>query len=127
MFPKTLYQFPQSAGKPFKPSNGTEGEIWMEKFCYQCIHERWSHHQNEDGGKCEILTNGLIGEQPKEWMFSENGWPVCTEWKFFDWGNDKDGFNEPPPPEPYDPNQLVFPFIIDEICEIRQEVFEDFS
>jgi len=113
--------------KPYRPSNGTEGMIFMEHFCFECIHEKFSHTQNQADLKCEIMTNSMIYDldesgYPKEWIRNEREEPLCTEWKHWDWGNDRDGWNEPPPPEVYDPNQLVMPFIIDEICKVKEEL-----
>lgn len=43
-----------------RPSNGTEGEAWMEAWCRTCKKD-----VNED---CPIVLTGLIGEvDPPEW------------------------------------------------------------
>ncbi len=126
MTPEVLYQFKDCAGELFRPPNGTDGMIFSEAFCEQCIHERWIHHQDEnrEKDKCEIWSNVLIfdvsdNEYPPEWIFNEEGWPVCTNWQKFDWGDDHDGWNEPPEPpyEPQDPNQLMLFSIADDILE----------
>lgn len=121
-FPEVLYKFPHCAGKPFIPSNGTEGDMFMEEFCFQCIHERWTHRQKEDRDedKCGIMNRALLydtkdPEYPKEWVFTAEGWPVCTSWKKFDWGTRDDPHEPPPPPEPEDPRQLMMPFDITEL------------
>jgi len=111
-------------GRKYRPSNGTEGECFHESYCYQCIHERWVHRQNEnkDEDKCDIWNRALLHEPneeeyPVEWTY-KNGTPVCTSFEKFDWGNDDNGYNEPPPkPEPPDPNQLCMPFEIDLVNE----------
>lgn len=110
--PKVLNQFPNSAGKPFQPSNGTEGMIFTEAFCECCIYE---HPHPEMKPKCDILSGSMIEGQQPEWQYSPEGWPICTKWKHWDWGNDDDGWNEPPEPEPDDPDQLVIPFDLIEI------------
>lgn len=125
--PKVLYSYPQCAGKKFRPSNGTEGEIFMDAFCYRCIHEKWSHTQNDNDAKCGILSATMIYDYkdekyPSEWTFAENGYPVCTAWKHWDWGGrNGEDINEPPPPPIDDPRQLVMPFLIDEIIKEQQE------
>lgn len=63
--------------KPYRPSNSTEGELFMSKFCYRCCH---------DWNECEILTNSLCynidePEYPVEWIYDENGKPTCTKFK----------------------------------------------
>jgi hypothetical protein len=63
------------AGQKFRPSNGTEGEIFREYFCNRCEHDR-----NED---CDILLrtmcfNTEAPEYPIEWQFGTDGQPTCT-------------------------------------------------
>jgi hypothetical protein len=48
------------------PSNGTEGDGFMGKFCYKCYKE----------SNCTILTKALCGEQPKQWIYNPE--PTCT-------------------------------------------------
>ena len=119
--PKILYKFPQSAGKPFRPSNGTEGMIFTEHFCENCMFEKFMHSQNDDDATCEIFTATMVfdvndKEYPKEWVYDEEGWPVCTKWVKWDWNRDDDGeWNDPPKVVPPDPNQLhLFPLYPDE-------------
>lgn len=110
------------AGKPYRPSNGTEGECFFNHYCDHCIHD------NGDDKLCDIIAASMAfdiddPEYPKEWIYEQenerlNGiHPVCTKYKYWDWGNDEDGRNVPPEPIPDDPNQLVLPFIIDEIMD----------
>ena len=110
MIPKVLYQFKDRAGAPFQPSNGTEGIMFCEKFCDQCLN---CHPNPDKNPQCDILMLTMCfyptdKEYPKEWIFNEEGWPVCTAWQKWDWGNDDD-FREPPEPpcEPQDPGQLT--------------------
>lgn len=129
MVPRILYQFPDSAGQSFRPSNGTEGMIFEEHFCHCCIHEKWVHTQDDADMKCEIYSNMILFEikedgYPVELVFDSEGWPVCTNWKKWDWGssNDPDGLNEPPEPpyEPQDPNQLMLFSVADDILETHK-------
>ena len=69
--------YPQCAGKPYRPSNGTEGEMFHEQFCYRCRYDQ------DDDEPCEIHTNALVcslgdADYPKEWVYDENGRPTCT-------------------------------------------------
>ena len=105
--------------RKYQPSNGTEGEWFMGKFCDQCIHE---HPKPDVDPECEIiiLTMGLSvnhKDYPEEWCYNENDKPTCTKFQKWDWGNDYDGFNEPPEPELIDPNQLMLFSITDEILK----------
>lgn len=116
--PKVLYQIKEYANTSFQPSNGTEGMVFMDAFCERCIHD----HTPIDKF-CSILGNTMVyspgdKEYPKEWIYNSEGWPVCTAWKKWDWGNGDDGWNMPPDPpyEPQDPGQLTI-FTIDELIE----------
>ena len=60
------------AGAPYRPSNGTEGMIFMEAFCDRCA-------VNHDGD-CEILAASFMGQVP-EWLHDEHGLPCCTAFK----------------------------------------------
>jgi hypothetical protein len=107
-------------GQKYCPSNGTDGMIFIEKFCEQCIHEKFIHTGKEPDKKCDIFSNTMVydindKEYPSEWQYDENDNPTCTSFKKWDWGTDDgdDGLNDPP--EPDDPNQLVMPFILEEI------------
>lgn len=115
----------QYTGQKYRPSNGTEGVGFMENFCYHCIHEKWSHTQNDADLKCDILSRTMYlntddHRYPEEWQYDENNHPICTAYRYWDWGGD--GRNEPPPPPVDDPSQLVMPFILDEISAKRFEL-----
>jgi len=56
----------------YRPSNGTEGEIFMERFCYRCT----KLSVDDDSKDCDILTRSFwyaIGdpEYPKEWIAND--------------------------------------------------------
>ncbi len=104
--------------KKYCPSNGTEGMGFIEHFCDNCIHQ---HPDPNNPKQCIILCRTMCynindKEYPEEWIYDENDKPTCTAWKKWDWGRDDDGnWIEPPPPPVDDPNQLCFPFLLDEI------------
>lgn len=114
------YHFPDMAGEPFMPSNGTAGTIFCGKFCDNCIHQ---HPSPDSDHQCnDILLLSLIGEQPKEWVYDSTGRPTCTAFVRWDWGNGRDGWNDPRDPNgplapepPSDPNQLLMPFSVIEL------------
>jgi hypothetical protein len=73
------------AGKSYRPSNSTEGEMFMEDFCYQCVHD-WEYQQTMETGGCEILAKTMAfniddEEYPKEWVRDNKGYPKCTKFK----------------------------------------------
>jgi hypothetical protein len=60
----------------YKPSNGTEGMYFLEKFCCLCQRE------NLKNINCDILTRTTVyniddREYPEEWIY-QNGKPICT-------------------------------------------------
>lgn len=63
--------------EPYRPSNGTEGAIFMARFCDQCAR----HCEDKP---CEILGRTLLWsiddeDYPKEWVQSAYGGnPRCT-------------------------------------------------
>lgn len=105
--------------RKYRPSNGDEGMWFTGTYCMNCIH----CDPNPNGPKqCEILGKTLWlsvndPEYPAEWIYDEQGKPICTAWKKWDWGNDgnPDDPNNPKAPIPEDPNQLCLPFILEEI------------
>lgn len=76
------YEIPACAGKPYRPSNGSEGDMFRHAFCDRCIHER-DYDPESGAGGCEILGRSLfhdIGdpEYPGEWTHDDKGRPTCT-------------------------------------------------
>lgn len=107
--------------KKYRPSNGDEGLWFVDKFCCNCIHGKYEHTGNMVDKPCELLTASFMCDIadpmfPKEWVYAEDGKPTCTAFKKWNWGKDDDGNYIDPPPLPFDdPNQLVMPFIFDEL------------
>jgi hypothetical protein len=61
--------------RSYRPTNGTEGSMFEERFCRRCTHDR-------PDAPCRILTFALacgLGdpEYPAEWVEDEAG-PRCT-------------------------------------------------
>lgn len=68
------------AGEKWRPSNGTEGNLFIAAHCMKCM---------EDGDNCEIL--GLTfahdvedAEYPAEWQYGKDGQPTCTAFRLID-------------------------------------------
>jgi len=64
--------------KPYRPSNGTEGDMFQEKFCEKCVYDDY-----DNDVYCEILGDSMAfnvddKEYPKEWTYDKNGCPTCT-------------------------------------------------
>lgn len=61
-----------------RPSNGTEGELWMEAWCRTC--------QKDINDDCLILLDGLINpDGPPQWHRGPHWSPqtvmYCTEYE----------------------------------------------
>jgi hypothetical protein len=72
--------------KLYRPSNGTEGEIFESKFCGRCKHDKF--HEDESQG-CDILLRALLFDKedegyPTEWTYDENDLPTCTAFELND-------------------------------------------
>lgn len=108
----------------YQPSNGTEGMIFMSKFCDHCIHQ---HPDPDHPSQCQLIMLSMAynvkhPQYPEEWTYDKEGKPTCTKYKRWDWGRDDDGnWIEPPPVYPDDPNQLCLPFIFEEIGIKKQQ------
>ncbi len=63
----------------YRPSNGTEGEIFMGQWCARCQHD--DYHDGGDG--CPIIGNTMAlavdhPDYPKEWREEGPQGPRCT-------------------------------------------------
>lgn len=61
--------------RPYQPSNGTEGEMFMERWCHRCMKD-----ENQD---CDIIARTFVydvkdPDYPKEWRWNGKGQPECT-------------------------------------------------
>ena len=61
-------------GKPYCPANGTEGEMFAERWCDHCEHN----------GGCEIYAAAFFTadpdspDHPYQWRHGADGQPECT-------------------------------------------------
>jgi hypothetical protein len=68
--------------KPYRPSNGTEGEMFAEQFCYECKRdEKFQETQNGEDS-CPINAAACFldvddPDYPPEWITDEAGYR-CT-------------------------------------------------
>ena len=66
---------------PYRPSNGTEGELFMSQWCARCQRDRGSREADGDG--CDIIAMTMAfnirdPEYPKEWRQDGLSGPRCT-------------------------------------------------
>ena len=57
---------------PYRPPNGTTGEIFMEAFCYRCKRDE-EFQKKRDGGGCPIIITTMLYDAddkhyPPEWI-----------------------------------------------------------
>lgn len=78
--------------RPYRPSNGTDGEWFMGRFCYRCC-------RDDEDNPCEILGNTLAGLPAVEWVQDDRG-PRCTAFA-----------DDPEQPPPLDPDAVVRPLL----------------
>lgn len=87
-------------GSPF--SNGTMGEIWMDRWCYRCkVDAPFQRDEATEG--CPLLLVALIGKTPAEWVELDPDAIQdyhCTEFIPDDDEGGDDGGDPLPPPAP---------------------------
>ncbi|WP_153116047.1 hypothetical protein [Rhodocyclus tenuis] len=92
--PKAIFPAPlaamlvASAGKKYRPSNGTEGEIFISHWCFACqrdkaLREDRDVFECDDNERCDIVGNTMCYDvedekYPKEWRIGNDGQPCCT-------------------------------------------------
>lgn len=78
----------ERAGQKYRPSNGTEGEIFMGNWCCKCqrdksMREGADFDECDDDERCDLIANTMCydvedDEYPKEWTYGNDGQPCCT-------------------------------------------------
>lgn len=70
------------AGQKWRPSNGTEGEIFSERWCAGC--RRDAAFRADEGDSCPIICNAMAfdtghPDYPAAWQYGPDGQPICAE------------------------------------------------
>ena len=95
--------FPQT--RPYRPSNGTEGMIFADRFCDRCKREAKYRRTGDGADGCSIATAVFIYDvkdpnYPKEWVISlgdtTNMTARCTAFR----PEDEPGTRRPRKPRP---------------------------
>jgi hypothetical protein len=65
--------------RPFRPANGTEGQIFLENWCERCSKDNFPEEP-----VCPIIIKTMAyeiddPEYPKEWQLTEDGVPFCAD------------------------------------------------
>ena len=66
-------------GELYRPSNGTEGELFQEGWCYHCKRDIPFQIDPDSHDGCPILAAALSGKVP-QWIFKDRT-PICTEFE----------------------------------------------
>lgn len=69
--------------QPYRPSNGTEGEIFMGQWCARCLRDKERREGDAFAG-CDIITMTMAFDidhpsYPKAWVQDDDGQPSCLE------------------------------------------------
>lgn len=77
-----------SAGQKYRPSNGAEGEIFFDAWCYQCQRDKSMREgapleECDDNERCNIIADTFAyavdhPKYPAAWQYGEDGQPCCT-------------------------------------------------
>lgn len=83
------------AGEKYRPSNGTEGQLFLDAFCRRCQRDAAMRtganvEDCDDEQRCEIIGLTMIHdadepEYPTAWQYGKDGQPCCTQ--FIEAGN----------------------------------------
>ncbi|WP_426106329.1 hypothetical protein [Massilia sp. TSP1-1-2] len=78
----------ESAGKPYRPCNGSEGDHFVSQWCGTCERDYGMLkglpiEECDDNRICDIIarTFGVDEDHPDyptEWVFGKDGQPCCT-------------------------------------------------
>lgn len=64
----------EDAGQKYRPSNGTEGDLFMSEYCWRCQLET---HCTIPGKTA--LYQIEADDYPAQWQIGSDGQPTCTE------------------------------------------------
>jgi len=69
-------------GQQYTPSNGTEGEVFLDEWCRNCARDKSMREgapleDCDDNERCDIIAASYRGEA-KEWVYGSDGQPKCT-------------------------------------------------
>lgn len=73
----------EAAGKPYRPSTGTEGAAFQEEWCCHCARDAAFQADPDFAQGCQIVADTFAyditdAHYPKEWIFDRDGRPCCT-------------------------------------------------
>lgn len=76
------------AGEKYRPSNGTEGQLFLDAFCRRCQRDGAMRagepvEECDDNQRCDLIGLTMIHDiearkYPSEWQYGKDGQPCCT-------------------------------------------------
>ena len=79
-----IAEWPEMAGKPYRPGSGIEGMFFDDVWCSSCARDA-EYRKNIDGpdSGCQILAATFRYKitdpaYPKQWIYDRTGKPCCT-------------------------------------------------
>lgn len=71
------------AGKPYRPSTGSEGADFQARWCDLCSRDKAFREDPDFGESCPIVADTFAFDiadprYPKEWIHDRDGRPSCT-------------------------------------------------
>ena len=78
---KTAERVKATGRRAYRPSNGTEGDIFMREFCHRCTKD---NPETED--YCPIIARTMCFDvddenYPGQWIYGDDGRPRCTSFE----------------------------------------------
>lgn len=75
--------FKASAGELYRPSNGTEGELFQDTWCADCEADRAFREDHEQADGCPIIAAAMAlsiddPNYPPAWRYRDDGQPMCA-------------------------------------------------
>ncbi len=73
------------AGQRYQPSNGTEGMIFIDKWCSHCARDKAMREgepveECDDRELCPIIARSMADGGCEEWVYGSDGQPRCTQY-----------------------------------------------
>lgn len=88
LFPNTIAANTEAPLRPYRPSNGTEGVIFMDAWCSKCAKDAEMNGTVRSGDAkaeqlCPIIAATMAYDEddpkyPREWQYDASDHPVCT-------------------------------------------------
>ncbi|PKO49044.1 MAG: hypothetical protein CVU31_02685 [Betaproteobacteria bacterium HGW-Betaproteobacteria-4] len=89
IYPATLAAMTaKRAGEKYRPSNGTEGDLFFAAWCGKCqrdkaMREGCAIEECDDSERCDLIASTMMFDidepgYPTEWQYDKTGQPSCT-------------------------------------------------